>query len=124
MHKNKTDIKVQPIQEGIERNFKLEDMTVYSELVRIIGESNHTYYPSEGKFYWTLALENCEFVEIEIILTSEPNNTILEIYEVEPEKHGTQTINHDLIYTLIGYACAKQIELKYNEYLHIKGNKY
>jgi len=98
-------------------------MTVYSELVRIIGETNHTYYPSDGKFYWTLALEDCEFVEIEIILTSEPNNILLEIYEVEPEKQATKKINHDLIYTLMGYACSQQIELKYNAYLHIEGKK-
>lgn len=119
MNKNKST--KMSIPAGLPRVFRIEEMTIYSEVVRIIGEQNHTYSNDEGSFYWTLALENCDFVEIEIILTSGPNNIMLEIYEVEPEKRGTKTINNDLIYTLMGYACSSQIELKHNSYLHIQG---
>ena len=101
--------------------FKIKDMTVYSEIVRIIGEQCHTI--STETFYWTLALEDCEFVEIEIILTFGKTKTMFEIYEVEAEKQASKKIKHDLIYTLIGYACSEQIELKYNSYLHIEGKK-
>ena len=124
MNKNKSNTnttKVPSMPAGIPKIFRIEEMTVYSELVRIIGEQNHSYYPRDSKFYWTLALEDNEFVEIEIILTSLPDEIILEIYEVEPERQASKKVNYDLIYTLMGYACSKQIELKHNSYLHIEG---
>ena len=120
MSKKKLTNKTAPL--SVEKIFKLKYMTIYSEIVRIIGEQCHSL--SMDTFNWTLALEDCEFVEIEIILTFVLDQKVmLEIYEIEPKTQTGKKINHDLIYTLMGYACSQQIELKYNEYLHIEGQK-
>jgi len=120
MNKNKSIDKTAGL--GVEKIFKSKDMAIYSEIVRIIGEQSHL--ESIGEFSWTLVLEDCEFVEIEIILTFiQSQKIMLEIYEVEPQIQAGRKINYDTIYTLMGYACSQQIELKHNGYLHIKGQE-
>jgi len=120
MSKNKSIDKTAGL--GVEKIFKSKDMAIYSETVRIIGEQSHS--ESIGKFTWTLVLEDCNFVEIEIVLTFiQSQKIMLEIYEIEPQIKAGIKINYDTIYTLMGYACSQQIELKYNEYLHIEGHK-
>ena len=122
MSKYKLKANEQPVPTEVPRIFTLEEMTVYSEIVRIIGESNHSYNQSEGTFHWILENENSAFVALDILLTSEPENITLEIYEInlesfeiDTEVYGTKTINDDLVYTLIGYACSQQIGLTFNE---------
>ena len=120
MNKNKSKDKTAGI--GVEKIFNSKDMDIYSEIVRIIGEQSHS--ESVGEFTWTLVFEDCDFVEIEIILTFiQSQKIMLEIYEIEPQIKAGRKINYDTIYTLMGYACSRQIELKYNEYLHIKGQE-
>lgn len=105
------------------KKYTLEAMEVHSGLVRIIGEQHHSWYPDEDNFHWTLSIDECDYIEIEIILSIVNDKVMLEIYEVENEKQASKTIDYDVIYTLIGYACTKQIELKHSEYLYIEGKK-
>lgn len=103
------------------QRYTLEALRVHSEIVRIIGESEQQ--SSSGKFYWTLSFDDMAMVDMEIIFTAHNDRLMLELYEVQPKDQASKSINYDVIYTLIGYACSSQIELKHNAYLHIPGKK-
>ena len=84
----------------------------YAELVRLIG--NQAYAFNEGRHYWTLVFDNWDDIGLEIELSTKNDNTAIAMWEVEvSEIDDTTRVKDDLINTIIGYACMRNILVAY-----------
>jgi len=91
-----------------------DNMELFAEIVRIIAQQPNTI--QDKNFYWTLAIDDCNYVEMEIILSfTEDFKPVLEIFEVENENTARTSVSYDVIYTLLGYVYSRGYEIKHNQ---------
>jgi len=102
------------------KKFTLKTMEAYAELVRLL--SGQADMLQENVFFWNLVREDCYVCddrELVIIFSAEHKYPVIKMFEVIGSDKTKKTINKDVINSIIGYACCKGIELKYDKYLHI-----
>ena len=85
------------------KKFTAESMEVYAELVRLLGEQASSI--QGNTFYWSFIYENCDDIGIEILFSTEEDQTVIDIYDVLIEdQYCRKSISMDVIYTIVGYS--------------------